>query len=161
MQSRAKMHHVAVLIGNFVTSEFPNVFCTCSSTLVDKFGFMLGSQRQPISHVNYLPSTWTASGLPMLGHWDFETRGVLRKTMRSVVLSFTSNGNPSNPALLVLSHTNALGKLGNAIGDPMLSLDSPGNGHRIVEPFATSLLLPTHLGNAMGRPTPGLGSPGV
>ena len=84
------------------SSKFPNVFCTCSSTPVDKFGFMLDSQRQPYFSRHYLPLTWTASGLPMLGHWDVETRCVLRKTMRSVVLSLTSNGNPSNPALLIL-----------------------------------------------------------
>ena len=42
----------------------------------------------------------------------------------------------------------------------MPRLDSPGLGHRIVEPYVTGLPQPKHLGNAIGRP-PGLDSLGV
>ena len=38
MQSRAKIHHVAVLIGKFVKSVFPNVVLRFSFILIDKFG---------------------------------------------------------------------------------------------------------------------------
>ena len=38
MQSRAKIHHVAVLTGIFVELKSPNVFLRFSSILVTKFG---------------------------------------------------------------------------------------------------------------------------
>ena len=43
----------------------------------------------------------------------------------------------------------------------MPGLDSPGNGHRIVEPFATCLPVTGHLGGAICRQLPGLGCPGL
>ena len=49
--------------------------------------------------------------------------------------------------------------LGDAIAHLMHGLESPGLGHRIVDPHATGLPVPGHLGNAIG-PVLGLDSPG-
>ena len=67
MQSRAKMHHVAVLIGKFVKSKYWKVLLRFSSTLINKFGFIstpgdnwfvMSSSSSFNVDCNWFPDAW-------------------------------------------------------------------------------------------------------
>ena len=99
----------------------------------------------------------------MLAHWDFGTRCVQMTTMHSAVLFLATNNNLPHLTLLVPWFRDLwiLGETCEKQCPPTLGLDSRGLEPRIVEPFATSLLMIWHLGFARGRPTTDLFSPGL
>ena len=84
MQSRAKTHQVAVSGGSS-----DRIFQTCHCHFLSPLSPGKDASRLPESagFVCHRPlSTWTAIGLPKLGHWYFEARCVLMMTMHSAVL---------------------------------------------------------------------------
>ena len=114
MQSRAKIHHVAVLIGTLVNLTVPKVFLRFSSTLVTIFRmrfppvdnrFVMSSSS---FDCNRSPDAWA------LGLWDS----------------------------LQPSKSDTSGSVTSGVRHPMLDLDCLALGPRIVEPSATGLPIP-------------------
>ena len=128
-----------MLAGKIVKFNLPNVFLNPRNQIWKKL--------TPADHSlpgHHLMST--ATSLPMLGRWDYGTGCVQMTTKHFVVPCW-------HPIVLVNSRWN----LGNAIGHPMLGLDSPHLCHRFVELYTTRLLMIWHLEFAIGPPTPSKG----
>ena len=87
MQSHAKIHLVAVLTGEIVKSNVPEVFLRFASSLVTKFGRSL----TPVDS-RFITSF----------HCDYGTRCVQMKTMHSAVLLLASSENLPYLTSLVL-----------------------------------------------------------
>ena len=99
VQSRAKIHSVAVLTEDVVILTVPKVLLRFSSTLVTKSIKSL----TPASNICVTFSSYfdCNRSLPMPEHWDYGTRCVQMTTMHSALVFLVTNNNLPNLTFLV------------------------------------------------------------